>query len=220
MKILIIIGLMVIGTVAYVILQKPAEKREGEITVGDIIEVSKKRLAGTATAEDEKKMLGISETPAAYEGTHLVSVSENDQALIRKGSTEVSFKIYVPSKIPKGFSLEPESIGGGVQYGAPIFQVVFVHKNGDKVYVIEHPLNEYLASGGMTLAEYTKGSAEVNVAGKKAYISYTTVTTARKYQYHQTITVIDDVILVRIEYSGEEKLSTADLIALAASLVR
>lgn len=216
--ILIVIGLVVIGAIAYFTFQKPAEKRKGEITIGDLIEESKSRLSG-ATTTNQKKMLGVSETPAVYEGTHLASVPVSDQELIRKGSTEVPFKTYVPSKIPKGFSLEPDSIGGGVQYGAPIFQVVFVHKNGDKVYVIQHPLNEYLASGGMTLAEYTKGSEAVDVAGKNAYISYTTVTTARKYQYHQTITVIDDATLVRIEYAGEEKLSHADIIALAAALV-
>lgn len=217
MKTLIVIGLLLIGTITYVAFEKPAEKREGEITIGDLMQQSKDRLSGATTSN---KMLGVSITPAVYEGTHLVSVPASEQELIRKGSAEVSFKTYVPSKIPKGFSLNLGSIGGGVQYGAPIYQVVFRHKNGDSVYVIQHPLNEYLASGGITLAEYTKGSEGIDVAGKKAYLSYTTVTTSRKYQFHQTITVIDDVTLVRIEYSGVEKLSNADLTALAAALVK
>ena len=70
------------------------------------------------------------------------------------------------------------------------------------------------------MEKYTNGAEEVNVAGKKAYISYTSVTTARKYQYHQTISVIDGSVLVRFEYAGEEKLSNADLTTLATSLIR
>jgi hypothetical protein len=220
MKILTIIGLVLIGVVMYVSFEKPSEKREGEITMGDLIEESKSRLpVTTATDNNKGRVLGISETPAVYERTHLVFVPDGDLVLIRKGGAEVTFKTYVPSKIPAGFVLSPGTISNAVQYGTTVFQAVFYNKNGDSVYIKQYPLKEYLTSAKTTLEKYSEGAEVANIAGKKAYISYTTVTTSRKYQFHQTISVIDGDTLVRIEYAGGEKLSTADLTELGASLV-
>lgn len=221
MKLLLtmLLGLFVLGSAAFVVIYKPFEKREGEVTIGDLIEQSRRNIPGTKINGLPKEN-GVSPAPADYEGTLLIPVPENEQKLIRDGGSEVSFETYVPTKVPQGFSLRPTSVSHGVQNNITVFQSFFSHSNGDNLFIYQYPLNEYLTGSGQTLAEFTNGKEGMDVDGKKIYVADTGTKTAGRFQYLQGITAIAGTTMIRIEYFGEKKLSSSDLIELAVSLAR
>jgi len=215
----IFLGLFVLGGAAFVVINKPFEKREREITIGDLMEQSRRNIPGAAK-EGVTENVGSSIAPADYEGTLLGSVPENEQKLVRDGGSEVSFNTYVPTKVPKGFFLRPTSVSHGVQNNVTVFQSFFSHANGDNLFIYQYPLNEYLTEMGQTLAEFTNGKEGAAIDGKTIFIADTGTKTAGRFQYLQGATVIAGATMIRIEYFGEKKLSSSNLTELAASLAR
>lgn len=219
LSLIILLGLVVLGGAALVVINKPFEKQEGEITIGDLVKQARSNTPG-ATKNDTTETAGSSIAPATYEGTLLAPIPQNEQKLIREGGGQVSFDTYVPTKIPQGFFLRPTSVSHGAQNNITLFQSFFSHANGDNLFIYQYQLYEYLTETGQTLAELTNGKEETAIDGKKIYVADTGTKTAGKFQYLQGATIIAGATIIRIEYFGEKKLSNADLTSLAASLVR
>lgn len=217
--IIILLGLFVLGGSAFVIINKPFEKKEGEITVGDLMEQARRNIPG-ATKNDVTENTGSSVGQADYEGTLLIRVPEKEQKLIRDGGSGASFNVYVPTKIPNGFSLRPASVSHGIQNNIALFQSFFSHVNGDNLFIYQYQLDEYLTKSGQTMAEFSGGKEGTVTGGKTIFIADTGTKTAGKFQYLQGVTVIAGTTMIRIEYFGEKKLSNADLISLASSFAR
>lgn len=214
----IILG--VIGTVTYVTVKKPFQKREGEITIGDLMEQSRSNLDHfLATGEKkESKRLGVV-SPATYEGTLLISVSEEEQKRMRETRKEAPFEVYVPTKVPKGFTLWGNG-SHGVENNVHKFQAFFRHSNGDLLQTYQYDLQKYLTQYKKTLQQFTSDKGWIIMGEKKIFVAESGAITAGKYKYTQGVTVITDTTLMRAEYAGVTKLSIEDLKIIGASFVK
>lgn len=215
MQTLIIIAILaVLGAGAYVAVEKPFQKREGEFTLNDLLEQSKARARG----ENPRPLNEVSQ--AAYEGSLLVQVSEDDQKKFRETARKSAIAAYIPTKIPPG-GLAPLSPGSsGKEFGINKYQIYFRSKKGDSLLVTEYNLQEFLASSKKTEKQMVGNAKETLRNEKKIYVSYTGVITDPKYLYTQALTIITESVLIRAEYTGETKLSENDMIDLGASFTK
>ena len=206
-----------LGGATYAGVEKLRTPKEGEITIVDLMEQARVNVPGSNI---EAKKLGVSTSEPTYSGTLLVPVPSSDQKLIREGGNKVSYPIFAPTKVPKGFELRPTSISSGVQNKLTTFQIFFSNKKGDNLFIYQYGLTEYLAVSGKTLTELTSDKKWQTIGQKRIYIPDAHTKTDGRFQYLQGLTLVTDTTLIRVEYFGEQKLSSEDLRTLGISFVK
>jgi len=150
----------------------------------------------------------------------LTVVAADQQNAILQKSSQASFEIYAPAKLPEGFSVNPNSVGGGTGAGGVEEFSAFVSgPRGDNIQIKEYDWQAYLKASGLKEKDILN-SKSLMVADVKVYLADSYIINSVKRQYVQGATVISGGTLIRISYFGERKLSDEDLAALAASFVK
>ena len=162
-------------------------------------------LLGGATYAGVEKVKGPEKSQVAeadYKGTLLVGVDDKDQKLILAGQNKVSFPLYAPGKVPKGFKLRPTSVSAGMQGQTAMFQTIF-SKGSDNLIIFEYSIDGYLLLSRETLSTLTADPGWQTVGDKKIYIPNSSTKTSGKFQYLQGATAVTDTTVIRLEYFGE-----------------